>query len=484
MQTNVKLIIYIVGSLLLMESLMMLLPAIVSAIYDEPEYLQFIYSAVITSVVGGAMALFARNHGRHISKQDSFIIVTMVWLFVSLFGVLPFILTGTFDNFIDAFFEAMSGFTTTGSTMLRDCAHSLKGILFWRCFTQWIGGLGVIALSIVILPAFGMGNTQMFSAETSVSRFERIHPKVKEIAKFMWIIYLVLTILQVVLLMLGDMNFFESLCHSFSSISTGGFSVYNESIGYYESAYIEYVVMVFMFLGGVNFTMYYMLLKRKFDRIIGDDELRVFLFIIFIVSLILATINYTDDKYWSLENCLRDSFFQVISIMTGTGFYTCDYMSWSSPTLVFLALLLVCGASTGSTCGGIKLMRHVVVFRSIIGELKRATHPTAVVPVRYNGKGVGREEVHAIMVFVLLYFFILLVGLIIMGILGYGLDDSFGLIANSLGNIGTGIGDYGPSGSLCDLDPIAKLTMTILMLIGRLEIYTVILLFTRGFWKR
>jgi len=280
------------------------------------------------------------------------------------------------------------------------------------------------------------------------------------------------------------MNFFESLCHSFSSISTGGFSVYNESIGYYESAYIEYVVMVFMFLGGVNFTMYYMLLKRKFDRIIGDDELRGFLFIIFIVSLILATINYTDDKYWSLENCLRDSFFQVISIMTGTGFYTCDYMLWSSPTLIFVALLLVSGACTGSTSGSIKIMRHIIVFRSIMGELKRAMHPTAVVPVRYNGKGVGREEVHAIMVFVLLYFFILLVGLIIMGLLGYGLDDSFGLIANSLGNIGTGIGDYGPSGSLCDLDPIAKLTMTILMLIGRLEIYTVILLFTRGFWRR
>jgi trk system potassium uptake protein TrkH len=349
---------------------------------------------------------------------------------------------------------------------------------------QWIGGLGVIGLSIVLLPAFGMGNTQMFSAEASITRSDRIHPKLTEVAKFMWITYFVLTVVQVLLLMLGGMNFFEALCHSFSTISTGGFSVYNESIGYYESAYVEYVVMIFMFLGGVNFTLYYMLIKRKMDRIASDDEFKSYLYIVIVVSIVLATINYTDDKYWSLENCLRDSFFQVISIMTGSGFYTCDYTLWSSPTLIFIALLLVSGASTGSTSGSIKIMRHIIVFRSIVGELKRAMHPTAVVPVRYNGRGLASDDVRGVMVFVLLYFLIILIGIIIMGLLGYGLDDSFGLVANSLGNVGASIGNYGPSGALCELHLIAKLTMTILMLIGRLEIYTVILLFTRGFWKR
>lgn len=462
----------------------MIFPSIVSLIYGEPEYIDFLISSGITAVVGGVMSLLTRSHGRNISKQDSYIIVASVWLSVSLFGVLPFMMTGTFDNFIDSFFEAMSGFTTTGSTMLRDCASALKGILFWRSLMQWIGGLGVIALSIVLLPAFGMGNTQMFSAEASITRSDRIHPKLKEVAKFMWITYLVLTVVQVLLLMLGGMNFFEALCHSFSTISTGGFSVYNESIGYYESAYVEYVVMIFMFLGGVNFTLYYMLIKRKMDRIASDDEFKSYLYIVIVVSIVLATINYTDDKYWSLENCLRDSFFQVISIMTGSGFYTCDYTLWSSPTLIFIALLLVSGASTGSTSGSIKIMRHIIVFRSIVGELKRAMHPTAVVPVRYNGRGLASDDVRGVMVFVLLYFLIILIGIIIMGLLGYGLDDSFGLVANSLGNVGASIGNYGPSGALCELHPIAKLTMTILMLIGRLEIYTVILLFTRGFWKR
>lgn len=484
MQTNIRLIIYVVGTLLLMESILMLFPAVVSYIYDEEEYLMFLLSSLLTAVAGGVMMMLTKSHSRIMSKQDSYVIVTSVWLSVSLFGVLPFMLTGTFDSFIDAFFEAMSGFSTTGSTMLRDCSSALHGILFWRSLTQWVGGLGVIALSIVVLPAFGIGNAQMFSAETSISRSVRIHPKVKEIAKFMWITYLVLTLLQIVLLLFSEMTLFETICHSFSTISTGGFSTYNQSVGYYESAYIEYVVMVFMFLGGVNFTLYYMLLKRRIDRIMSDDEFRGYLLVVFVFSSIIAALNFTAERYWSVELCVRDSFFQVISIMTGTGFYTCDYMQWASPTILFIALLFISGASTGSTSGSIKIMRHTIVIRSIVGEFRRATHPTAVVPVRYNGKGLNGSDVHGVIVFVLLYLLVLVIGVAIMGILGYGLEDSYGLVANSLGNVGTSIGHYGPTGALCDLHPVAKLTMSILMLLGRLEIITVILLFTRGFWKR
>lgn len=462
----------------------MLLPAGVSYFYEESAYIDFLLSSGITMSVGAAMFFFSRKHNRNISTQDSYIIVTLVWVFISLFGTLPFMFTGTFDSFIDSLFEAVSGITTTGSTMLRNCDDALKGILFWRGLMQWIGGLGVIALSIVLLPTIGMGSSQVFSAEASITRYDRVHPKIKEVAKTMWIIYFVLTALEVVLLVLGDMPVFEAVCHSFSTISTGGLSTHNDSIGYYDSAYIEYVVTIFMFLGGVNFTLYYLLIKGKGAKVIQDDELKYFILIVFVVSSVLTTINFTDDIYYSLEQCFRDSLFQVVSIMTGTGFCTCDYMSWSSPTLVFLALLLVCGASTGSTCGGIKLMRHVVVFRSIIGELKRATHPTAVVPVKYNGKGVNGGEIHGIMVFILLYLLIIIVGLIIMGCLGYGLDDSYGLVANSLGNVGTSIGNYGPTSTICDLHVVAKITMIMLMLIGRLELFTIILLFTREFWRR
>lgn len=482
--TNSKLIFYLIGLLLFFEGLLMLVPGFVALYYNESDSNGFFISTIITESVGFILAIALHKHSSNITKHDSYILVVAVWFFFALFGTLPYILSGQTTSFIDAIFETMSGITTTGSTMISDFDAVSHGVFIWRALTQWVGGMGIIALSIVLLPSIGMGGMQMFSAEASITRADKIHPKIEEMAKYMWLIYIVLTIIETILLAFGGMPLFDAICHSFSTLATGGFSTQANSIGAYNSQYIEYVVMVFMFLGGVNFALYYAAIIGKGKRIIADDELRNYFIVVVVMSVILSLILIFKGDYGSNELAFRDSFFQVISVMTGSGFTTCDYSLWPIPTTAFIALLMLTGTCTGSTSGGLKMMRMTIVIRNIVNEIKRAMHPTAVVPVKYNGRALASNEVFSVLSFFALYFVIILIGIFVITMFGYNLEDSYGLAVNSLSNVGTSIGNYGPTASLCELHPAVKITMTILMLVGRLEIFTVILIFTPTFWKK
>lgn len=461
----------------------MVFPGIISLACGEPDYLHFFISAAITLLFGGAMTLFNRNYSKDVSKQDSYIIVTSVWITFVIFGMQPFWFSGSLP-FLDAAFETMSGFTTTGSSMLADIESSTHGILYWRSLLQWLGGMGIIALSLVLVPTLGMSSMQTFTAEASVTRADKIHPKVNEMARYMWYIYITATVVEIVLLMFGGMSFFEAMCHAMSTVSTGGFSTRNGSIGDFNSPYIEYVTIIFMFLGGVNFALYYCLLVGKGKRVLTDDELKSYTFTVIGCTVIISLILCFLSDQFDTESSIRHGLFLVISVMTGSGFTTCDYMTWPIQTTIIIALMMFFGGCTGSTTGGIKFMRLTIMARNIKNELKRAMHPTAVVPVKYNGKVLMPADASSVLTFIVFYMLILVSGMIIISLSGYSLEDAFGLACNSLGNVGIAIGNYGPSGLICTLNPVAKITMMILMLIGRLEIFTIILIFTPSFWKR
>ncbi|MBP5364942.1 MAG: TrkH family potassium uptake protein [Bacteroidales bacterium] len=475
---------FIIGLMLFFEGLIMLVPAFVALYYGEPDSMGFFVSTVITETVGFVLAYSLRRHSTNISKRDSYLLVVMVWFIFALFGTLPYLLSGFTNSFVDAFYESMSGITTTGSTIVSDFDSVTHGVFIWRSLTQWLGGMGIIALSIVLLPILGMGGMQVFSAEASITRADKIHPKIAEMAKYMWIFYVVFTIIEIVLLVVGDMPLFDAICHSFSTIATGGFSTKADSIGAFNSPYIESVVMVFMFLGGVNFALYYALIVGKGRRILADDELKSYIFIVILFSFLLALILIFIGDYDTTGHAVRDSMFHIISVLTGSGFTTTNYSMWPVATSAFIALLMFMGTCTGSTSGGLKLMRLIVVGRNIINEVKRAIHPTAIVNVRYNGRSLTSNEVFSVLSFFVLYFVIILIGIFIVTMFGYNLEDTYGLVVNSLSNVGCSIGNYGPSASICDLHPVVKMTMSVLMLIGRLEIFTVILIFTPTFWKR
>lgn len=483
MTANHGLTFYIVGFLLIVESIFMLMPGFMSLRYGEDDYIYFFFSSGITLLTGAACAYFFRNHPKEVTKRDSFIIVTCVWLSFTLFGLLPFWTSGEL-TLVDAIFETTSGFTTTGSTMLFDIESATHGILFWRSVLQWLGGMGIIALSLVLVPALGMSSMQTFTAESSVTRSDKIHPKVTEMAKYMWYIYIIMTFVLIVLYIIGGMSVFDASCHALSTVSTGGFSTKTDSIGAFNSAYIEYVTIIFMYLGGINYALYYSILVGKGNRLLHDDEMKSYSIVAVLSTILVIIILMIVGNYTNIETAIRHALFQVISVMTGSGFTTCDYMTWPVQTTTIIALLMFGGGCTGSTTGGIKFMRLIIMSRNVKNELKRAMHPTAVVPVKYNGKSLMPADASNVLTFIAFYVLILIIGMIIISLTGCGLEDSFGLAVNSIGNVGISFGNYGPSGQICELSSIAKITMSVLMLIGRLEIFTVILLFTPSFWKR
>lgn len=482
MLANRGLTLYIVGFLLMVEGIFMTMPGFMSLRYDDQDAIYFFSCALLTVTAGGALLFFYRDHPKEVTKRDSFIIVTSVWVSFTLFGMLPMWLSGELP-LVDAIFETMSGFSTTGSTMLRNIEETSHGILFWRSLLQWLGGMGIIALSIVLVPALGMGNMTTFTAEASVTRSDKIHPKVTEMSRMMWYIYIAQTFVLIGLLMAGGMNVFDASCHSLSTISTGGFSTRTNSIGDFNSPYIEYVTTVFMFLGGINYALYYCILVGKSSKLFNDDEAKAYTYTIG-VAVLLVTIILSLGTSYSIESSFRHAAFQVISVITGTGFTTADYMSWPVQTVTILTFLMFCGGCTGSTTGGMKFMRVRIMWCNIKNELKRYMHPTAIVPVKYNGKSLMPADISSVLNFIVFYVMIIVMAILIISLTGCSLEDSFGLATNSLGNVGVSIGNYGPSGSICELHPIAKIVMTILMLIGRLEIFTVILIFTPSFWKR
>lgn len=484
---NIKLIYRLLGSLLLIESIFLFSTIIISFIFNENDWSYFLLTGLICVAVGLLAIWGGRNARDTIGKREGSLFVTLIWVVFSLFGLLPFWLSNSIPSFTDAFFETISGFTTTGATILTDIESLSYSMLFWRSLTQWIGGLGIIVISLALLPIFGFSGTQLFAAESTGPTKDKIHPKITGTAKRLFLIYLLLTVSQTVLLMVGGMNWFDAICHSFTTISTGGFSTKQNSIMYWESAYIQYVIILFMLLSGVNLSLYYFLGKLKFSKITKNEELKAYIIIVLIFTLII-TFSILDlsqlHPIQHLEKAFRDALFQVSAIITTTGYATTDYTLWKPVTWIVLLLAMITGASAGSTAGGVKLIRIVIVFKFCYYEFKRFIHPNAVLPVRYNEHIVKDDIMTRILAFVTLYLMIAAFGILILTISGMGFLESVGGLISCLGDVGPGLGTTGPMGSYADIPTFSKWFLALIMLVGRLELFTVLLLFTPVFWKK
>ena len=401
--------------------------------------------------------------------------------------MLPYYLSGQVPTLTDAWFETMSGFTTTGATIIPDLDVITHGLLFWRSLTQWLGGMGIIVLSIAILPIFGLNGMQLYAAEVSGLTYEKVSPRISDTAKMMWTTYLVLTTVEVVTLWLCGMEFFDAICHSFSTIATGGFSTKNNSLAFYDSATIHYVVTFFMFISGINFVLMIHLLRGKARNMLKDEELRWYIGAVLLFAIFIMIGLYVARPGWSvsnMEHSFRDSIFTVISSMTSTGFTISDYMCWPVVAWVLVFFLMLTGACAGSTAGGIKWVRLSIIFKNGIAEFQRRIHPNAIIPVKLNEKAVPQQTINNIMAFLIFYVFIIVITVVIFCACGVNFDEAIGSAVSAMGNVGISIGQYGPAGTYADFPTLAKWVMSIVMMIGRLEIFTVLLLFTKALWKK
>ena len=479
---NLKLILRVLGFLLFVEGVAIFLALLVSIIYNEHDLKAFVISSAIPLIIGSILLVFTRKVDRDIGKREGFIIVSSVWVIFSLFGSLPYILSGSIPNFTNAFFETISGFTTTGSSVLNNIETLPHGVLFWRSFTQWLGGMGIIVLSLAILPVFGIGGMQLFMAEVPGPSPDKISPRIRQTAKTLWIIYLGFTVSETILLWIGGMSLFDAVCHSFTTMATGGFSTKQASIGYWDSPFIHYVIIIFMFFAGTNFTLSYIVLKGKFNQTFKDEKFKYyFLFVTGFTAIIFVGLIISNNLGW--EKAFRDSLFQVVSIITTTGYATADYLTWIPVLTIVIFALFFFGGSAGSTGGGIKIMRIVLLLKNSYYELRRMVHPNAVIPVRFNKHSVDSKIITNVLAFFMLYFIIFGFSSVIFTFIEPDMESSMGAVATCLGNIGPGLGNFGPSGNFMHVTSLGKWFLSFLMLLGRLELFTVLVLFSPTFWK-
>ena len=480
---NRKMIGRVLGMLLFIELGMFLLCAGVSAGYGESDYKYFLYTCIINAVVGGLLLLYGRGAENKMSRRDGYCVVTLSWVFFTFFGMLPFYFSGSIDTITNAFFETMSGFTTTGATILDDIESLSHGMLFWRSLTQWIGGLGIVFFTIAILPIFTTGGVQLFSAESTGVTHDRTHPKINVMAKWLWTIYLVLTVSETVLLMFGGMSLFDAICQSFATTATGGYSTKQNSISYWNSPYIEYVVAIFMIVSSINFSLFLMCLKGKVGRLFKDEELHWFLASVGILTF-LITLALVFQNHYDWELAFRKALFQVSTVHTSCGFATDDYNMWPPFTWLLLIYTMVAGGCAGSTAGGVKNVRLLLLLRNVKNEFHRLMHPRAVLPVKMNRMAVSQRTLATVMTFVFFYFVCIFLCWLALMCMGIGLEEAFGLSVSSIGNVGPGLGAFGPAFSWSALPDLAKWLLSFMMLIGRLELFGVLLLLTPSFWDR
>ena len=484
---NTRMVFRTMGALLLIESVFMALALGVSLWYSEADSGVFLLSTIITLLAGVIGLLVGRHAESRMGEREGYVIVAMVWVVFSAFGLMPYYLSGQVPSFTDAWFESMSGFTTTGATIIPDLEVITHGLLFWRSLTQWIGGMGIIVLSIAILPIFGLNGMQLYAAEVTGLTYEKLSPRIADTAKMMWSIYLLLTITEVLALWLCGMNVFDAVCHSFSTIATGGFSTHNNSLEYYDSAAIHYTVTLFMFISGINFVLLIYLLRGKARNLLQDEEVRWYSVAVLLFTVALTVGLYIARPGWTgmhMERSFRDSIFTVISAMTSTGYTISDYMYWPVVAWVVIFFLMLTGACAGSTAGGIKWVRLAIIMKNGVAEFQRRIHPNAIIPVKLNEKAVPQQTINNIMAFLIFYVFIIVITVVIFCATGVNFDESIGAAVSAIGNVGISIGQFGPAGTYAEFPIVAKWVMSFVMLIGRLEIFTVLLLFTRALWRK
>lgn len=483
MRFNFKVIGDILGILLLINGGFMALCLPISFYYGENDWVAILTSSLVTLGSGFLLRYLTRNKkSKELKKKDGYLIVTSGWIFMSIFGALPYIISGSIPNFSNAFFETISGYTTTGASILTDIEAIPNGILFWRSLTQWIGGMGIIVLALAILPFLGIGGMQLFVAEAPGITPDKLQPRIQETAKRLWFLYVGLTLAEAIALFLAGMGPFDAINHSLTTMATGGFSTKNDSLQFVDPV-IQYIVIFFMFLAGTSFTLTYFGLKRNFKKVFKNEEFLVYLtFTVVITVIVTVTLLVVNDK--PFEKSFRDALFQVVSLITTTGFVSADYTSWAPFLSVLFFILLFVGGSAGSTAGGVKVIRHVVLFKNSFLELKRQLHPSAIMPVRISGKAVEQSIVYNVLAFIMIYILVFLVGVTLLSSMNVDFDTAFGAVATSLGNVGPGIGDVGPMNNFSGMPTAGKWLLSALMLLGRLELFTVLMLLSPHFWRK
>lgn len=470
-----------VGALLIFLALTMIIPLLISFLYSQDDWRAFIISAGITGIAGVLLFyLFRKQHDLRL--REGFALVTTVWLAFAFFGALPFYLSGYFPSFTDAFFETMSGFTTTGASILTDIEKLPHALLFWRSFTHWIGGMGIILLSLAILPLLGVGGMQLYRAEVPGPEHDKLRPRLKDTAKILWEVYMLITVVEIILLWLAGMNVFDSVCHTFGTMATGGFSTKNASVGYYQSALIDYIIILFMLIAGINFSIHYRALRGQLGSYWQDAETRFFLFIIGSGALIIIVDLYLSYNY-TLGQSIQNGLFQTVSIITTTGYGTDDYEKWGSSAQMILFLFMFLGGCAGSTGGAIKIMRSLVMLKFATNEVKKLIHPNAVLPIRIGKRTIPQEVVGNIGGFFMIYIGIFVIGVVCMTMLGLDFVSALGSVAATIGNIGPGLGSVGPTDNYAHIPLLGKWLLSFMMLVGRLEIFPVIIFLTPAFWK-
>ena len=476
-------ILQVAGLIILFVGLTMLVPLGFSLAAKDGTAVSFIQAILLSITVGGGLFLvFRTGKGHTITHREGMCIVTLGWIGAGLFGALPFYLSGSIPDFTDCVFETFSGFTTTGSTILGDIESLPSSILMWRSQTQWLGGMGIVLLSLAILPFLGVGGMQLYKAEVPGPTPDKLRPRIRDTARLLWQVYLLLSALEFFFLLAGGMSFFDSLSHTFTTMPTGGFSPKSASIGHYDSVYFDLVITFFMFMAGVNFVLHFQLLRRNPSAWWRSPEFRFYLLVTLGVTLIVTWCIY-GSVYSSLGQALRYSLFQVVSIFTTTGYGTADYELWGPLAQFLLLLCMIIGGSAGSTAGGVKCMRLIILVKQAQRELMRLVHPRAVVPVKLGGTVVSNEILSGVVGFFLLYLALAALAMGILAALGVDLLTTIGAVIACISNIGPGLGQVGPIDNFGHLPALGKWVLTFCMLLGRLEIYTVIVLFSSEFWK-
>ena len=502
MVLNIRAVVYTLGILLLFLGGALLLPMGVGLWYGEAAWSAFAITAVVSMLLGGVSWTLRERDEHELQIRDGFAIVALAWVILSLVGAIPFVLSGSVVSYTDAFFETMSAFTTTGATILGGGGNPNiedvpNAILFWRSLAHWMGGMGIIVLTLAILPLLGVGGMQLYKAEVPGPSADKLTPRVQETAKRLWLIYVGITFAEV-LLLLPAMSGFDAVNHAFATMATGGFSTKNGSVAQFDSAYIDWVITAFMFLAGMNFALHYRMLRGQAITVFKDTELRVYVGITLVATLLITAGTWTplmnllpqrlDDVvfsgYESLAEALRYGAFQALTIITTTGFGTADYEVWPPLAIGVIFLLFYIGGMAGSTGGGVKVIRHVLMFKNSFKEIKQLIHPQAIMPIRLNGKVVPPDVMKNVLSFIVLYLGLIGIGTMSLAFFGLDLLSSFGATLSSVGNVGPAFGSLGPTENYSHVPFLGKWILSFLMMAGRLEIFTAIIIFVPVFWRR
>lgn len=494
---NTKIIFRFLGITAILNGCFMFIAYPFSVYHNENAKWGILGAGIITVIIGLLLYALNKPKSTNIQKKEGYLIVTLGWLTLSITGMLPYLLSGAIPNITNAFFETISGYSTTGSSILTNIESMPKGILFWRSATHWIGGMGIIVLTIAILPLLGIGGMQLFMAEAPGPSADKLHPRITDTAKRLYLIYVTLTFLQFLLLKVAGMTWFDAINHAMATMSTGGFSTKNNSISFYNNLpLIQYIIIFFMLVAGTNFVLTYFALKGKIQKVFQSEEFKYYFFgILGVASLITVIIYFFQDPnlqttvahpmvFGKAESAIRHALFMVTSVVTTTGFVSADFTMWNFfATGIFFALFFT-GGSAGSTSGGIKIVRHIIMLKNSFLEFKKALHPNGIIPVRYDGRAVNQSIVFNIISFFIIYMLIFVMSSVVLTLFGLDFLSALGAAASSLGNIGPAIGSVSPVDNFAHLTDAAKWFCSFLMLIGRLELFTVLILFTPFFWRK